>query len=136
MRNPRTASNRPRPASPESRPDHRRELGADGEQIAAQYLRSQGYAILDRNWRCRDGELDIIARHAETIVFCEVKTRKSTQYGLPIEAVHHVKARRLRQLAVQWLATAKLGHVPVRFDVVSVFARSPQPHIEHLPGAF
>ena len=74
----------------------RNELGFHGERIAAAYLSSSGLRLLDRNWRCREGELDIVARDGDALVFCEVKTRRGVGYGHPVEAVTHTKQRRLR----------------------------------------
>ena len=75
------------------------DLGAHGERIAAAYLTDSGLRVLDRNWRCRDGELDIVARDGDALVFCEVKTRRAVGFGHPVEAVGHAKQRRLRTLA-------------------------------------
>ncbi len=112
-------------------------VGAYGERVATRHLISEGMQILDRNWRCRDGEIDIIARDAESLVFCEVKTRRSHAYGTPVEAVVAAKARRLRRLAAAWLAAHETHTPEIRFDVIGVV---PQPFgaasVEHLRGAF
>lgn len=114
----------------------RRAFGAWGEGVAAEYLLDAGMILLDRNWRCRDGELDIIAREAETIVFCEVKTRRSDAFGPPAGAVVGQKARRLRRLAAQWLAQRSEPVAEIRFDVICVMpSRQGAPVIEHLRGA-
>jgi putative endonuclease len=113
------------------------DLGARGERIAAAYLTDAGLRLLDRNWRCRDGELDIVAREGDALVFCEVKTRRGTGYGYPVEAVTVTKQRRLRILAQRWLA-AHDEHAPdLRFDVVGILVRPSQPAlVTHLRAAF
>jgi putative endonuclease len=113
------------------------ELGARGEQIAVAYLTDTGLRVLDRNWRCREGELDIVARDGDALVFCEVKTRRGVGYGHPVEAVTSAKQRRLRTLAQRWLA-AHDDHAPdLRFDVVGVLVRPNRPAlVTHLRGAF
>ena len=78
-------------------------LGRFGEDVAARYLTAAGLVILERNWRCSAGELDIIAADGPTLVFCEVKTRSSTLFGSPAESVTPVKAGRIRHLALRWL---------------------------------
>jgi putative endonuclease len=113
------------------------ELGAHGERIAAAYLPRAGLRVLDRNWRCREGELDIVAREGTALVFCEVKTRRGTGFGHPVEAVTRAKQRRLRLLAQRWLA-AHHEHAPdLRFDVVGVLVRPVRPPlVRHLRAAF
>jgi putative endonuclease len=115
----------------------RAELGALGERLAAEHLTTHGLSVLDRNWRCREGELDIVARDGDALVFCEVKARRGTGYGTPAEAVTWRKQRRLRLLAQRWLA-AHEEHAPnLRFDVVAVLllpGRAPQ--LTHHPRAF
>jgi putative endonuclease len=113
------------------------QLGSLGEHIAATYLTDAGLRVLDRNWRCREGELDIVAREAGALVFCEVKTRRGTGFGHPVEAVTPAKQRKLRTLAQRWLATHDEHAPEVRFDVVGVLVRSDVPAlVTHLRAAF
>jgi putative endonuclease len=112
-------------------------VGAYGERVALAHLVDQGMVVLDRNWRCREGELDLILRDGSDLVFVEVKTRRSDRFGTPAEAVGALKVRRLRRLAAQWLAQAGVRPPGVRFDVVSVYPRPSGPaRVEHLRGAF
>lgn len=105
--------------------DRRGLLGRRGEDAVAQWYESRGYTVLDRNWCCRSGELDLVlaADHGGTVVFCEVKTRTGSAYGSPFEAVTRAKQRRLRTLAGRWLAEAKpaaLRPDVLRVDVAAV----------------
>lgn len=111
----------------------RRALGDLGERLAAEHLQAQGYEVLDRNWRCAHGEIDLVARDGSTLVVCEVKTRRSSRYGAPHEAVTRAKAARLRRLAVAWLR-AHGGHpARLRIDVISVrVGHGEDPELEHL----
>jgi putative endonuclease len=95
-------------------------LGAYGERLAADHLRAQGLVILDRNWTCRFGEIDIVARDGSTLVVCEVKTRSSATYGSPLEAITTHKATRLRRLASAWLEQHEVHPEAVRIDVIGV----------------
>jgi putative endonuclease len=110
----------------------RRALGASGEEAVAAWYVAQGYEVLERNWRCRAGELDLILRRGRTFVFCEVKTRSSDLFGAPVEAVTREKQVRVRHLAARWLEDAPLRPTEIRFDVASVLAG----RIEVLEGAF
>ncbi len=94
-------------------------LGRYGEQVAATHLRAAGLIVLDRNWRCAEGEIDIVARDGAVLVMCEVKTRSGLGYGAPIEAVTPAKAARMRRLAERW-AHEHLLDCPIRLDVVAV----------------
>ncbi|MDQ3734482.1 MAG: YraN family protein [Actinomycetota bacterium] len=111
-------------------------LGAHGEDLAAAHLVEAGLIVLDRNWRCSIGELDIVAREGNTLVFCEVKTRRSNAFGDPAEAVTWRKARTLRQLAGKWLSEHDEHAREVRFDVVAVLAGPDSPAaVRHLRAA-
>jgi putative endonuclease len=110
-------------------------LGRDGEQVAAEYLERSGLRILARNWRCSEGEIDIMAAERRVLVVCEVKTRSSTRYGTPVEAITRAKRRRLRRLAVRWLAANGVLFDEVRIDVIGL-TRDPAGGftIEHVRG--
>jgi putative endonuclease len=97
--------------------------GADGEAAAARWYEARGYTVVARNWRCRDGELDLVLARGRTLVFCEVKSRASSRFGAPAEAVTPHKQRRIRGLAARWLReAAPFRPSAMRFDVVSVLA--------------
>lgn len=104
----------------ESSSDPRRRLGQWGEKVAALHLEAQGLAILERNWRCRDGEIDLVARDGETVVFIEVKTRRGRDFGAPEEALTYHKAAKLMQLGQQYMADRELDDVDWRIDLVAV----------------
>jgi putative endonuclease len=110
-------------------------LGQQGEQVAAKYLTQVGLAVIGRNWRCREGEIDIIALDGRTLVICEVKTRSGVRFGTPLEAVTTPKARRLRRLAAAWVRAHGLVFDEIRIDVVGVLrAASGEFSIEHVRG--
>ena len=99
----------------------RRETGASGEALAAAYLTARGWTVLARNWRCRTGEIDIIARDPDGVmVVCEVKTRRWLGYGDPLESITYAKVRRLRELAMEWVRSQEERVGPVRLDAVGV----------------
>lgn len=111
----------------------RRQVGVDGEDAVAAWYEAQGYEIVARNWRCREGELDLIVRAGRMYVFCEVKSRTTTAFGAPVEAVNADKQQRVRRLAARWLEDdAPLRPTEIRFDVASVLAGE----IDVLQGAF
>ncbi len=112
------------------------DLGRRGEEVAATWFEQRGYTVLERNWRCAIGELDLILRDGDTTVFAEVKTRTSVAYGHPFEAITQKKAQRLRQLAAEWCRQQDSGSPNIRIDVVAVIdAWSAHPNVEHLSGA-
>lgn len=114
-------------------------LGRYGEELAAQFLVAAGMVVLARNWRCAQGELDLVVRDVDgTVVFVEVKTRAGTGFGEPAEAVGRVKARRLRVLACRWLLENRQSGAPdLRFDVIGIVRRRGEaPHLRHLRAAF
>ena len=112
-------------------------IGRFGEEVAARHLAAAGLRIVDRNWRCAEGELDIVAEDGGTLVFCEVKTRSGTGFGDPAEAVTAAKSARIRRLGLRWLAAHGIGWRDLRFDVVTVVRRpDADPLVRHLPDAF
>ena len=99
----------------------RRRLGAGGESLAARWYEDRGYQVVARNWRCADGELDLVVRRDRVLAFCEVKTRSSDRFGVPALAVGPEKQRRIRKLARAYLAAhGRSGAADLRFDVASV----------------
>ena len=111
-------------------------LGKKGEDLAIVQLRALKYKILERNFRCSLGEIDIIAREKDTLVFVEVKTRRTKDFGGPAAAVNARKQRQLSRVALTYLNMKKLPQIPARFDVVSVELIPPTPRIEVLRDAF
>ncbi len=113
------------------------DLGRRGERLAEQHLTSRGYRTIDRNWRCRHGEIDLVMRDGVALVFVEVKTRSSTAFGHPFEAITPVKLARLRRLAGLWCAAHPDERGRVRIDAVAVLApRGAIATVEHLVGVF
>lgn len=112
--------------------------GKSGEDLAAAYLQEKKrYRLLTRNFRCACGEIDIIAKDGETVVFVEVKSRRSLSYGRPCEAVSRRKQAKLRYTAEAYLAARGMWQSPCRFDVIEVFAHPPrQPLVNHVMNAF
>ena len=113
-------------------PHQRRLYGDEGEAAVAAWYEANGYTVLSRNWRCREGELDLVVRTGRTVVFCEVKARRSTSFGTPAEAVNRDKRQRIRRLAAKWLEDTGTRPGEIRFDVASVLAGE----IEVIQAAF
>ena len=112
-------------------------LGRKGEQLAAQHLQKLGFVVLSKNWRCREGEIDIVATDGRALVVCEVKTRAGEDFGEPAEAVTEEKVARIRRITGQWLRVHCVAWCPVRFDVIAVLARPGGEYsLRHIPGAF
>ncbi|WP_028131223.1 MULTISPECIES: YraN family protein [Serinicoccus] len=110
-----------------------RAVGDRGEDLACAHLESLGWQVVDRNWRCPEGELDVVAEDGRTLVFCEVKTRRSVRFGEPVEAVGADKARRLRTLAWAWLEAHDRRGAAFRIDVVGVLRpHDDEPVLTHL----
>jgi putative endonuclease len=114
----------------------RQTLGKLGEDLACEELRKRGYAILDRRYRRRGGELDIVARDGQTIVFIEVKTREGCEYGAGAESVTRLKQSRMASIALDYVSRHKLTESPCRFDVVSIDFNGDHPRVELYQNAF
>ena len=117
-----------------TRPAHLR-TGERGEALAARYLEEQGLTVLSKNWRCPEGELDLVLTDGKTLVVCEVKTRTSDNYGTPAEAVDDAKAGRIRTLARRWRTEHGVAFVDTRYDIVSIYWPPDEtPKVSHLRG--
>jgi putative endonuclease len=116
--------------------DARSVLGADGERVAEEFLRRRRYTIVERNYRCRAGEVDLVALDGDTVVFVEVKTRRGEGFGSPLEAVDPRKQRQVCRAAQQFLAEKRLQDRVARFDVVGVWWENGRPMCELVRGAF
>jgi putative endonuclease len=120
----------------------RQALGAAGEDLAAAWYEARGYTVVARNWRCREGELDLVLLHPDLasrglVVFCEVKTRRGDAFGAPFEAVTAAKQRTIRSVALRWLAEHPQRGADLRFDVASVVApRCAKAVVEVIEAAF
>ncbi|MHB8769489.1 MAG: YraN family protein [Syntrophales bacterium] len=110
--------------------------GKRGEELAAAYLVEAGFRIVERNYRCRFGEIDIVAEEGETLVFVEVKSRRSAAYGGPLLAVDARKQGKISRISLHYLAERNLGHRPARFDVVAVMLLPAGQRIELIRNAF
>ena len=110
-------------------------LGAYGETLAARHLVARGMVLLDRNWRCADGEVDLLLRDGDVLVACEVKTRSSTACGTPHEAVDTAKVARLRRVAEEWVSASSASPRDIRIDLVAVLRPPRGPSVlDHVVG--
>jgi putative endonuclease len=111
-------------------------LGKEGERVAEQYLKKKGFKLVERNYRCAVGELDLIVLDGRVVVFVEVKTRSGHGYGSPLEAVAFRKQRKIIQAAQYFLNEKKLHQRDARFDVVGISWAGREPVVEHIENAF
>lgn len=111
-------------------------LGKVGEELAMAHLKKMKYKILEKNYKCPLGEVDLVARDKNTLVFIEVKTRKTKDFGGPAAAVDLRKQRQLCKVALHYLNQKKLNNIPARFDVVAIEFIGSAPHVEIIPNAF
>ena len=119
----------------ENKQDPRIGTGQTGEDLAVCYLENQGYTIVERNYRKRIGEIDIIARDGECLVFIEVKTRSNRRFGSPFDAVDFRKQQQISRVALAFMTQHRFGEVPVRFDVIGVHLEE-SPRVELIKNAF
>lgn len=117
-------------------PNRKHVLGLYGERLAGEYLQSIGYEILERNWRCSLGEIDLIAKDHNRFVFVEVKTRNGSGFGQPLEAITELKLNRIRRLVGEWCRVRQLSGIDVRIDAVGVLVKSGKVQLEHLKQVF
>lgn len=111
-------------------------LGGVGEDLAAVWLKKNGYKIIERNYRCKLGEIDCVAVKDDFLVFIEVKSRKSINFGTPMEAVDRRKRRKMTRLAFHYMLDRRMGETPRRFDVVAVWFNDGPPVVEVFENAF
>ncbi len=117
--------------------DDKKALGSMGESLAISFLKKQKYAVLEKNYRCRCGEIDVIAKDGRTIVFVEVKTRRNSAYGPPQLSVTRSKQWQISKAALTYLQYKKLVETSARFDVIAINLADPaQPQIDHIKNAF
>jgi len=117
--------------------DTRKVLGARGEDLAVRYLKKKGYKVIERNYRCQWGEIDLVAREGDTLVFVEIKSRSSSGFGLPQDAVNRFKQNKLIEVARAYVAERRLTEdITMRFDVVAVQLTPSGPDIELIQDAF
>ena len=110
-------------------------LGQAGEDLAVRYLLDRGMQVVERNWRCEHGEVDVVAVDGDHLVICEVKTRRSLAFGEPVEAVTRAKAARLRRLAAAYVRSHESGSARVRIDVLGILFRAGEPPlVRHVRG--
>jgi len=114
----------------------KKELGKKGEELALRFLKKKGYRIIEKNYVCKLGEMDIIGKEKDTLVFIEVKTRASTEFGPPQLAVHSSKQRQLSKVALNYLNEKRLNDVKARFDVVAIVLEQNREEIELIRDAF
>lgn len=129
---------RPRFAFPQrlSVPGAKQILGQEGERIAERYLKKKGYTLVERNFRCHTGELDLIALDRKVIVFIEVKTRTDDRFGTPLESVDRWKQQRMIRAALFFLSQHRLHDRECRFDVIGISFSGREPVVEHIQNAF
>ncbi len=114
----------------------KKELGQKGEELALRFLKKNGYRLIERNYTCKMGEVDIVAREKDILAFIEVKTRKTTTFGPPQMAVDQRKQEQLSRVALHYLKEKRLERIKARFDVVAILLSPKGPEIELIRNAF
>jgi putative endonuclease len=114
----------------------KKEIGQKGENLAVAYLQNLGYKVLERNYRCKLGEVDIIARDNDTLVFIEVRTRSSLDFGLPQESINRRKRHQISKVALEFMLRKKMKNIPARFDVVAISLEPGKEKIDLIRDAF
>lgn len=114
---------------------YKQEIGQNGENIAGNYLENEGYVIVERNFRCKQGEIDIIAIDKREIVFIEVKTRRNNKYGNPAEAVDNIKQKHIRKASKWYVHINNLYNYFIRFDVIEIYFKKNSYRINHIKQA-
>lgn len=113
---------------------NKKDFGVWGEEQAYGYLQKHGHEILERNYRVKQGEIDIISRIGNILCFVEVKTRKNSDFGLPCEAVNYLKQKKIRMVSAIYLSTHTVFYDEIRFDIIEVYSQNQE--IVHIEGAF
>ena len=114
----------------------KKEIGQKGENLAVEYLQKLGYKVLERNYRCKLGEVDIIALNNDTLVFIEVRTRSSLDFGLPQESINRRKRHQISKVALEFMLRKKMKNIPARFDVVAISLEPGKEKVDHIKDAF
>ena len=115
---------------------NKKDLGNTGENLAANYLKSKGYVILEQNFSCRQGEIDIVCLDKKEIVFVEVKTRTNTNYGMPAEAVNNIKKKHIVNCAKYYVYLNNLHNEFIRFDIIEIYINNNKYKVNHLKQVF
>lgn len=125
------------PPPPEGKGHRNAGVGIRGEELAVSFLERSGLRIIERNYRCKGGEIDIVARDGKTLVFVEVKSRKTLSFGVPQLAITPFKQRQISKAALTWLSRNRLHDTPARFDVIAILLDGDYRHqLEHIKNAF
>jgi putative endonuclease len=117
-------------------PAEKKEIGQRGEEMAVSFLKGLNYQILERNYRCKLGEVDIIALDNDTLVFIEVRTRSSLDFGLPQESINRRKRHQISKVALEFMLRKKMKNIPARFDVVAISLEPGKEKVDHIKDAF